>query len=211
MCKNNSEVKIKITFLLSYIIKLTRVDFHFDFIKDDIILLNSMEFKDKKTNEVSYISYSKDGKKIHQSHWIAYNRKNRLIKVNQIKKEEIANMERIYRIEYRLKSKNNKYLNLINLRGNFLLVFWLFKDVIARSWRDRGYEIANVKTNPFRNPFFNVILQEAESGNIIKNNPALKRKEKIERDNLSYYVYQDKPNAKEPMLIDLTHTLKGND
>lgn len=63
MCKNNSEVKIKITFLLSYIIKLTRVDFHFDFIKDDIILLNSMEFKDKKTNEVSYTSYSKDGKK----------------------------------------------------------------------------------------------------------------------------------------------------
>jgi len=47
---------------------------------------------------------------------------------------------------------------------------------IARSWSDRGYEIANVKTNPFRNPFFNVILQEAESGNIIKNNPALKKK-----------------------------------
>ncbi len=200
-CPLNMDALLTIDTYLPYIVELTRLDFHFDFKQDRIALIDPIPFKDKKGN-LSYTSYSEDGKKRRQSHWCCYDRRFRLCAVNQINHDIIMAMQFPMRIEYRFKKKNTQWLNLLNLKGNFDFVFNKYVQIMARSWKAKGCKCATVIPNGIENRYFSQLLELASKEKAISKNKSTKKSEKISFDENYYYVWQILSAAKkEPDFI----------
>ena len=198
VCQTEQEIRTKMNLLLPYLIRLNRVDFHFDF-KEGCVQFIKPNMYINKDGNISYTGYSSDGKKINQSHWCVYDRRPKELATNHFNPKTVENMLFPIRIEYRLKSKNTPYLSLYNLYGTFHEIICRYAEVIARSWRDRGCKVANVVTpDKENNPYFYAIMWMALAGKQLINKKSLKKKQRIPNDNLDKYVRQEKEIVKEP-------------
>ena len=119
------------------IIRLSNIDFHFDFRENEVFQLNT-------GTKIASTHYSTDHRKNKKSHWILYDRRLKLTSQNQLPWDFIQSIPYPKRIEIRLSKSNCEYINLNNLNGNFNQVFMIFSGYIAKSWVKHGSSLAIV-------------------------------------------------------------------
>ncbi|MCR5622923.1 MAG: hypothetical protein K6G18_13875 [Treponema sp.] len=155
---------------LPILIKLSALDFFFDFKQKDAIF-----------SEIPHVftttRYSPDHKK--KTSLICMYDKNAEFEV-MLKKgrlQEITKTDAPIRCEIRLRSSNSQYLNLENLKGTYQQVFWRYRMVLAKIWRRYGESVGEIKSD-IRHENFHQIQFLSGSGEKLPNIPELEKKPK---------------------------------
>lgn len=127
-----------------FVINITALEFYSDFRAKNLVInefMSSADYEVAKEENILYqyskdgmptdTYYSSDGNKQKTSSMIIYNKNEKDLKDNHIKKQDILNNPNGIRFEWKLCLNNTSWLHWDNLKGNYKAIFNRYKECLA--------------------------------------------------------------------------------
>ena len=170
MKNNENEIEL-IKRLSPYLFSVTEMELFFDFKPEEISIVNPEGFiqchDEESPDSITY--YSTDFKNGNSGHYRKsivdiYNRRDYLMKVNQMSYQKIFSNPYFMRLEFRFVASNFHYLNIANLEGTYEDIARRHMDHMAMFYNRYVYGNANISGEWDEHPLFHELMVTSFSG-----------------------------------------------